>query len=75
MRGLYTKCFIASDNCVTVWDIKEINRWIDEYNRTPFLVREGCFWEWLSWNLGENYYHFTGHVPCSVHKIRGMNNV
>lgn len=42
MRGLYTKCFIASDNCVTVWDIKEINRWIDEYNRTPFLVREGC---------------------------------
>lgn len=63
---------IAGDNCVYLWPIKEINEWIDEYNRTPFLVKEKCFWVWLSWNTGTNYYHFSGPVSADVHKIRGL---
>ena len=69
---MYSKCFIAGDNCVYVWDVTDINRWIDEYNRTPFLVKENCFWDWLSWNLGTNYYHFYGAAPSGVHTIKSM---
>lgn len=69
--------YLISDGCVVGVNRDYLNQKIDYYNSNPFLARQGCFWEWLSWEEDENYYGISTLWMMSaagIHTIKGVND-
>ena len=66
--------WLRGDGCVIGVNLDYLNQKIDYYNSSSYLVRENCFWEWLSYEEGENFYGFSGiwvsKLMSKVHIIR-----
>ena len=73
--------WLISNGCVLGYNLDHLNDKIDQFNASKFL-REKCdFWEWLSWEEGEEVYGYSpfwndGNPAMSrVHKIGGKHHV
>ena len=53
-----------------------LNSKIAQYNKSKFLRSTGSFWEWLSWEEGQDMHGICSYLtkePGKILKIRGIN--
>ena len=72
--------WLVSNGCVLGYNLDHLNEKIDQFNASEYL-REKCdFWEWLSWEEGEEVYGYSpfwndGNPAMSrVHTIGGKHH-
>lgn len=66
--------WLRSDGCVVGVNLEYLNQKIDYYNSSSYLVSQNCFWEWLSWEEGQNFYGYSvlwkSKLDSKVHIIK-----
>ena len=70
--------WLRTDGGVVGINLDYLNRKIDEYNKSSFLVSLNCFWDWLSWEEGENLYGISSlwtKDTSKIHFIKRRNDL
>lgn len=72
-----TLIWLRSTGCVTGVPLEWINEKIDQFNSSAYLRNNADFWEWLSWEEGEEFKGFSSlwhsKLMSQVHTIKGRS--